>query len=100
MQPIYLLSVSNGLKQLFTFFVFGFDLKFKPKTGTAKTKVMKFILSSVVKMWLATSFGPRNGAFSHRNACETACLRGFIALAVNSIVHDYQRLWVDRDLPL
>jgi len=73
MQPIYLLPVSNGIKQLFTFFVFGFDLKFQPKKGTWKTKVAKFVVSSIVKM-------------------------GFIALAINSMIHDYHRFRRRDDL--
>lgn len=73
MQPIYLLPISNGIKQLFTFFVFGFDLKFQPKKGTWKTKVMKFIVSSFVKV-------------------------GFIALAVNSMIQDYHRFRRRDDL--
>eukprot|EP00435_Cladocopium_sp_Y103_P075295 s29_g56.t1 len=73
MQPIYLLPISNGVKQLFTFFVFGFDLKFQPKKGTWRTKVMKFIVSSFVKV-------------------------GFITLAINSMIHDYHRFRRRDDL--
>ncbi|CAK9053135.1 unnamed protein product [Durusdinium trenchii] len=73
MQPIYLLPVSNGFKQLFTFFVFGFDLKFQPKKGTAKSKVVKFIISSFVKM-------------------------AMIGLAINSIIHDVQRFQRREDI--
>ncbi|CAJ1396281.1 unnamed protein product [Effrenium voratum] len=66
MQPIYLLPVMNGLKQLFTFFVFGFDVKFKPKDSSKMTKILKLIVSSVVKV-------------------------AFIAFAINAMHQDFER---------
>ena len=50
MQPIYLLPVTNGLKQLVVFFVFGFDLKFKPNSGTWKKKLIKWLASSLFRV--------------------------------------------------
>ncbi|CAE7433322.1 Cyb5d2, partial [Symbiodinium necroappetens] len=50
MQPIYLLPVTNGLKQIVVFFVFGFDLKFKPNSGTWKKKLIKWLASSLFRV--------------------------------------------------
>ena len=65
MQPIYLLPLTNGLKQLLTFSVFGFDFKTKIKTGSAAKKVAGFFVSYVAKL-------------------------AFICLALNSYVRDIQ----------
>eukprot|EP00931_Biecheleriopsis_adriatica_P025204 TRINITY_DN15538_c0_g1_i1.p1 TRINITY_DN15538_c0_g1~~TRINITY_DN15538_c0_g1_i1.p1 ORF type:complete len:669 (-),score=76.89 TRINITY_DN15538_c0_g1_i1:272-2146(-) len=49
MQPIYFLPVTNGLKQLFVFFVFGFDLKFKLKDGKPWWKLTKVFFSFIFR---------------------------------------------------
>eukprot|EP00931_Biecheleriopsis_adriatica_P055841 TRINITY_DN33097_c0_g1_i1.p1 TRINITY_DN33097_c0_g1~~TRINITY_DN33097_c0_g1_i1.p1 ORF type:complete len:656 (+),score=89.96 TRINITY_DN33097_c0_g1_i1:45-2012(+) len=49
MQPIYFLPVSNGIKQLVTFYIFGFDLKFEPIRGTKEWKTLKWIGSTLFR---------------------------------------------------
>ena len=66
MQPIYLLPLTNGVKQLVTFFVFGFDFKTKFKTGSAKKKMFSFVVSFIAKL-------------------------AFIFLAVNSYISDLKK---------
>ncbi|CAK8995896.1 unnamed protein product [Durusdinium trenchii] len=66
MQPIWLLPLSNGIKQLLTFFVFGFDFKTKFKTGSARMKILSFCAGFVAKL-------------------------AFIFLSLNSYVSDFRK---------
>ena len=66
MQPIYLLPLTNGIKQLLTFYVFGFDFKTDFKKGSAMKKLAGFLVGYVAKL-------------------------AFIFLALNSYVSDYRK---------
>jgi len=50
MQPIYLLPLTNGVKQLLTFCVFGFDFKTDFKKGSAMKKLAGFFVAYLAKL--------------------------------------------------
>lgn len=60
------LPLTNGIKQLLTFYVFGFDFKTKFKRGTCGKKMAAFVVSYVAKL-------------------------AFILLAFNSYVSDFRK---------
>ena len=62
MQPIYLLPVTNGLKQLVVFFVFGFDIKLKPNFGTWRQKLFRWLGTSLSRVFI---IGLAVNAFRH-----------------------------------
>lgn len=64
MQPIYMLPLTNGIKQLLTFCVFGFDFKTDFKKGSAMKKLASFFVGYLAKL-------------------------AFIFLAFNSYISDY-----------
>lgn len=66
MQPIYMLPLTNGIKQLLTFCVFGFDFKTDFKKGSAMKKLASFFVGYLAKL-------------------------AFIFLAFNSYISDYRK---------
>ena len=73
MQPIYLLPLTNGVKQLLTFCVFGFDFKTDFKKGSAMKKLAGFFVAYLAKL-------------------------AFIFLAFNSYVSDFRK-FQSREAP-